>query len=53
MNLKFSSVAATPSNPNWNDLISRKDELYKKENDVRSEFERDYDRIIYCNAYRR
>ena len=27
--------------------------MYKKENDVRSEFERDYDRIIYCNAYRR
>ena len=53
MNLKFSSVAATPSNPNWNNLISRKDKLYKKENDVRSEFERDYDRIIYCNAYRR
>lgn len=53
MNLKFSSVAAIPSNPNWNNLISRKDELYKKENDVRSEFERDYDRIIYCNAYRR
>lgn len=53
MDLKFSSVAATPSNPNWNNLISRKDELYKKANDVRSEFERDYDRIIYCNAYRR
>ena len=53
MDLKFSSVAATPSNPNWNNLISRKDELYKKENDVRSEFERDYDRTIYCNAYRR
>lgn len=53
MDLKFSTVAATPSNPNWNNLISRKDELYKKENDVRSEFERDYDRIIYCNAYRR
>lgn len=53
MDLKFSSVAATPSNPNWNNLISRKDELYKKENDVHSEFERDYDRIIYCNAYRR
>lgn len=53
MDFKFSSVAATPSNPNWNNLISRRDELYKKENDVRSEFERDYDRIIYCNAYRR
>lgn len=53
MDFKFSSVSATPSNPNWSNLISREDELYKKENDVRSEFERDYDRIIYCNAYRR
>lgn len=53
MDLKFSRVAATPSNPNWNNLILRKDKLYKKANDVRSDFERDYDRIIYCNAYRR
>ncbi len=53
MDLKFSSVSATPSNPKWNNLISREDELYKKVNDVRSEFERDYDRIIYCNAFRR
>ncbi len=53
MDFKFSSVSATPSNPNWSNLISREDELYKKENDVRSDFERDYDRIIYCNAYRR
>ncbi|MFR1777264.1 MAG: deoxyguanosinetriphosphate triphosphohydrolase family protein [Clostridia bacterium] len=53
MDFKFSSVSAAPNNPNWNNLISRQDKLYKKENDVRSEFERDYDRIIYCNAYRR
>lgn len=53
MDFKFSSVSATTNNPNWNNLISRQDKLYKKENDIRSEFERDYDRIIYCNAYRR
>ena len=53
MNLKFSTVAATPSNPSWKKLISRESELYNKPNDVRSEFERDYDRIIYCNAFRR
>lgn len=53
MDLKFISVSATPSNPKWNNLISREDDLYKKVNDVRSEFERDYDRIIYCNAFRR
>uniref|UniRef100_UPI003FEEEDD2 deoxyguanosinetriphosphate triphosphohydrolase family protein n=1 Tax=Candidatus Merdicola sp. TaxID=3085652 RepID=UPI003FEEEDD2 len=41
------------SNPTLNNLFSRKEDLYIKDNDVRSDFERDYDRIIYCNAYRR
>lgn len=33
MDFKFNSVSATPNNPNWNNLISRQDDLYKKEND--------------------
>ena len=53
MKQKFINVAATPQNPNWDKLIARETELYKKPNDVRSEFERDYDRIIYSNAFRR
>ena len=53
MEEKFLEVSATPSNPNWEKMIAREEELYKKTNDVRSEFERDYDRILYSNAYRR
>lgn len=53
MNAKFYSVAATEQNPNWNSMIQRQESLYKRPHDIRSEFERDYNRIIYCNAYRR
>ena len=53
MEQKFIEVSATPSNPNWENMIAREEELYKKTNDVRSDFERDYDRILYSNAYRR
>lgn len=53
MEQTFLEVSATPSNPNWENMIAREEELYKKTNDVRSDFERDYDRILYSNAYRR
>ena len=49
----FKSVAANSNNPNWNNMIKREDILYKRENDIRSDFERDYTRILHCNAYRR
>lgn len=47
------NYAATEQNKNWNNLIKREKELYKRNNDIRSEFERDYTRIIHCNGYRR
>lgn len=50
---KFEKFAATISNPNWNNLIKRQKPLYKRSLDVRSEFERDYTRIINSTAYRR
>lgn len=50
---KFKNYAANENNPNWNNIISREQPLYKRNNDIRSEFERDYTRIIHCNAYRR
>ena len=50
---KFEHLAANYSNPNWNNIISRNDVLYKRENDFRSEFARDYNRVIYSTAYRR
>ena len=49
----FKNVSATENNPKWNNIISRKEELYSRKNDIRSEFERDYTRIIHSLAYRR
>ena len=49
----FKSVSASIENPKWNNMISRKSSLYSRENDIRSEFERDFTRIIHSNAYRR
>lgn len=50
---EFKNYAATPDNKNWNNLIAREKPLFKKVNDIRNEFERDYTRIIHCNAYKR
>jgi len=49
----FTNVAAHENNPKWKNMIKREKELYKRPNDIRTEFERDYTRIIHCNAYRR
>lgn len=53
MNPKFNKVAATESNPNWDILISRKSKLYSRHDDIRSQFARDYTRILHSMAYRR
>jgi dGTPase len=50
---KFSSVAANESHPLWPDLIKRSGPLYSRSDDPRSEFVRDYNRILHCTAYRR
>ena len=47
------NVAATIANPKWENIIKRENELYSRGNDIRSEFERDYTRIIHTQAYRR
>lgn len=49
----FINVAANENNPKWNNIIKRENELYSRSNDIRSEFERDYTRIIHSTAYRR
>ena len=43
----------TKGNEKWENVIKREQELYNRPNDIRSEFERDYTRIIHCTAYRR
>ena len=53
MKNSFESVSANCNNPKWNHIVSRMSHLYSRENDVRSEFERDFNRIIHTNAYRR
>lgn len=49
----FINVATNEKNPNWEKAIARQEPIRKKENDVRSEFDRDYTRIIHSNAYKR
>ena len=50
---KFSTVSSIPSNPLWDQRIARKEDLYDRPNDVRTEFARDYTRILHANGYRR
>jgi len=45
--------AADEKNPKWNQIISRKTPLYARNNEMRSEFGRDYTRVIHSLAYRR
>lgn len=50
---KFESVRADEANYKWEQMIQRKQELYRNEKDMRTPFERDYTRILNCNAYKR
>ncbi len=50
---QFKEVAMTPDNPHWEIAISRLGHLAPKSHDVRSEFERDYNRILNSSAYSR
>ena len=49
----FEKVSTTEDNPKWIHCISREKTLYKRENDMRSDFARDYNRILHSLAYRR
>ena len=53
---KFEDVQMDEKNPKWNNAISRKEPLYNPKfgtDTMRSEFDRDYTRIINCKAYTR
>lgn len=50
---KFENVAVNSFNPKWNNILLREQPLYNRGNDIRSDFERDYTRIIHSTAYRR
>jgi len=53
MKNKFKDYAANENNPKWDNMIKREKEIYKRPNDIRSEFERDYTRILHSDAFRR
>ena len=50
---RFLAYASNEKHPDWSKHIRREEELYKRNNDIRSEYERDYTRILHCLAYRR
>lgn len=53
---KFEKVAMTKQNEKWNNSVKRQQKLYSHEyglSTMRNEFDRDYTRILNCNAYRR
>ena len=47
------NVSTTENSPKWKNIIKRENELYSRGNDIRSDFERDYTRIIHSLAFRR
>ena len=49
----FVQVACREEHPNWQQAIQRQHELYSRNNDIRTEFERDYTRLLHCEAFRR
>ncbi|MEA5115549.1 MAG: HD domain-containing protein [Geobacteraceae bacterium] len=49
----FKEVGAFPNSPKWENCISRNKPLYSRPDEIRSEFSRDYNRLLHCTAYRR
>ena len=50
---KFESQALFGTHEKWQSGITRFGDLPVKSNEIRSEFSRDYTRILHCKAYRR
>lgn len=53
---KFESVATVENSPKWEKAIKREEVLYAPKygsTTMRTEFDRDYTRILNCNAYKR
>ena len=49
----LSDQTADENSTKWQNMIKRQKEIYPRNNDIRTEFERDYTRIIHSTAYRR
>lgn len=53
MKEEFKEVSANIFNEKYGNMIKRENKLYDDSTSLRSEFERDYTRILYSTAYRR
>ncbi|MBE5947480.1 MAG: HD domain-containing protein [Lachnospiraceae bacterium] len=51
--MTFAEAAMQPGNLKWEAAIKRQNDLYSRNSDIRSEFARDYTRILHSLAYRR
>ncbi len=49
----FKSESINPRNPKWDNCISRQKDIYSRSDDIRSQFARDYNRLLHCTAFRR
>ncbi len=49
----FKEQSANINNPKWNNMISRISDTDKNSTNLRSDFEKDYTRILHSNGYRR
>jgi dGTPase len=50
---KFQHVAIRSGNPKWNESIARQIPIESKPGEIRTDFTRDYNRILHSTAYRR
>lgn len=53
MRKKFDRVRMHIGNPKWRSCVAREKPLYSRQGNLRSDFYRDYTRILHCTAYRR
>jgi dGTPase len=53
MSNKFEQCGTFPDNVKWEPSLKRETVMYRKSDDIRNEFSRDFNRILHCNAYRR
>lgn len=49
----FKKVGISNKHSKWKQCIDRTNELYRRTDDIRDPFARDYNRILHCTAYRR
>ena len=53
MKNSFEKVAANSLNHKWQDAVKREIPIYARGNSIRSDFDRDYTRLLHCQAFSR